>query len=272
MTRKLLLHKEKLMYLVEDYLCTGHDGEIVKYLAEHSSLPGPRGNLELAWAFEEVAGERSSVESRRMWKLCDQLAGIPAMEAPVNNPREFLPFCGALGLAAIGSRYPAFFEAALSTLRNLAHDPRWRVRESVAMGIQALAERRREEVLEELQTWIGQGDWLAMRAVAAGVADPQLLKNHGFAVSSLTLHGEIFSQILASKERRCEEFRILRKGLGYSLSVVTQALPEEGFQFFERLIDSDDPDVLWIAKENLRKKRLTRNFPDRVAALREMLD
>ena len=36
------------------------------------------------------------------------------------------------------------------------------------------------------------------------------------------------------------------------------ALPEEGKRLFERLLASDDPDVRWIARENLRKKRLER--------------
>ena len=36
------------------------------------------------------------------------------------------------------------------------------------------------------------------------------------------------------------------------------ALPEAGKPLFERLLGNADPDVRWVARENLRKKRLAR--------------
>jgi hypothetical protein len=50
----------------------------------------------------------------------------------------------------------------------------------------------------------------------------------------------------------------LRKGLGYCWSVAVAASPEEGKRMMERWFSSDDKDVLWVMKENLRKKRLAR--------------
>jgi len=50
----------------------------------------------------------------------------------------------------------------------------------------------------------------------------------------------------------------LRKGLGFCWSVATVALPKTGKKMMERWIANDDKDVLWVMKENLRKKRLTR--------------
>jgi antitoxin component HigA of HigAB toxin-antitoxin module len=39
-----------------------------------------------------------------------------------------------------------------------------------------------------------------------------------------------------------------------------------------QLIDSQDADVIWVAKENLKKNRLVRKFPNEVAAIRKLLD
>jgi hypothetical protein len=33
------------------------------------------------------------------------------------------------------------------------------------------------------------------------------------------------------------------------------------------LVDSGDPDALWVVKQNLKKRRLARNFPEEVASL-----
>jgi hypothetical protein len=85
------------------------------------------------------------------------------------------------------------------------------------------------------------------------------------------LHEKIFSHILVNRERKTGEFKILRQALGYSLSVVVCAIPKEGFEYIQRIAGSHDVDVLWVTRENLKKNRLVRNFPDEVAAAREIL-
>jgi hypothetical protein len=55
------------------------------------------------------------------------------------------------------------------------------------------------------------------------------------------------------------------------VSVVVRAIPEEGFALMEQLVESDDRDALWIVKQNLRKKRLSRTFPREVESLMDRL-
>jgi hypothetical protein len=153
----------------------------------------------------------------------------------------------------------------------MANDPRWRTREAVAMGIQKLVAKQSRNTLKGLESWIDDSEWLAMRAVAAGVAEPALLKDKQTARGALELHKRIFDQILAIRERKSDEFKTLRQSLGYSLSVVVCAIPEKGFEYMQRLVDSQDGDILWIIKENLKKNRLTKNFPSEVAAIRKLL-
>ena len=52
---------------------------------------------------------------------------------------------------------------------------------------------------------------------------------------------------------------------------MTAALPRQGFPALRELAGSEDEDLLWIAKENLRKNRLVKAFPDGVAECQRLL-
>ena len=69
---------------------------------------------------------------------------------------------------------------------------------------------------------------------------------------------EIINSIEHISDRKSEPFRVLRKGLGYGLSVAIVAYSEKGKEMFEELKQSPDKDVQWILNENLKKKRLDR--------------
>ena len=59
------------------------------------------------------------------------------------------------------------------------------------------------------------------------------------------------------ENRKSNEFKALRKGLGYCWSVVVAA-PDKGREVMVKWFASDDRDIIWIMKQNLRKKRLVR--------------
>lgn len=264
-------HREDLYTLLDESLKSGDDEALVEYLTSNSSLPGRRANIELAMAFAEIIEEFSAEHETEMWELCVKLSMISHHEAPVNDPREFLTFCGTQAIGAIGSIRPGLFEEVTSRLRALAEDPRWRTREAVAFGLQKLLEKEGERTLNALEGWIMDGEWLAMRAVAAGVADPTLLKNKKIAGRALDLHKEILDMIRASTDRKSDAFKTMRKGLGYTLSVVVHAIPEEGFDYLRWLAGLRDRDVAWIVRENLKKNRLRRNYPEQVDSIRRSL-
>lgn len=268
---KIDSYKQDLAHFLNAFLRTSNEKKITEYLISNSNLPSPRGNLELATAFAEVIEDYSLKTHERLWDLCIKAISISSEEAPANDPREFLPFCGAYAIGAIGSVSPTYFNQALFHLKELASDPRWRTREAVAMGVQKLLARQPEKTLKALQEWIENSNWLTMRAVAAGVAEPLLLRNKYTARKALEFHKQIFARILAAKERKSYEFKTLRKGLGYTFSVVICALPEEAFRYMYQIIDSQDIDILWIVRQNLVKNRLTKNFPYEVASIRKLL-
>lgn len=264
-------HKRDLLALIGRYIEEGDEKPLINYFVANSNLPGRRANLEMAAAFAEVIEESILNNIDMIWNFCINSIGISEDKAPTNNPMEIVPFCGSWGVGLIGSISEVYFHEAMSLLREGANDPRWRMREAVAFGIQKILEKRSQAMIQELMSWIGRNNWLEMRAIAAGVALPKFLAEYENAKSALDLHKLIFEKIKTANDRRSEDFKTLRKGLGYTLSVVVCNIPDEGFQEMEELIKTQDHDILWIIKNNLKKKRLTNTFPSKVKILNKLL-
>jgi hypothetical protein len=213
-------------------------------LLQESNLPGPRANLELAFA---VAEEGSA-------SLFLRYANLNAEEAPTNTPGEFLAVCGVLGLGYLTARAEGNY---LSIIRESAADARWRVREAVALGLQRLGQTDMERLLEIMRTW-SNGTLLERRAVVAALCEPKLLEAPEPALKVMDLLDQITTSILDVEDRRSSEFKVLRKGLAYGWSVAVSAQPEKGKPRFEKWVGVDDADIRWIMKQNLKKKRLSR--------------
>ena len=220
------------------------------YLRAESNLPGPRGNLELAHAAADLE-DREGIE---------HFLSFTPQIAPVNTPDEFLAFCGVEGLGRL------IAEGQIDlwpTLRACASDPRWRIREAVAMALQRLGQVDMDILLDQMEIW-ATGTWLEIRAAAAGLAEPVLLQEEEHILRTLKILDQITSAVEAAQDRG-EEFKILRQGLGYCWSIVVAALPAQGKQAMERRLSSPDKDVRWILKENLKKKRLAKMDQDWVS-------
>jgi hypothetical protein len=240
------------------------------YLLAESGLPGPRGNLELAHAAAWLADEARLAR----WRELDP------QQAPVNNPLEFLALCGVLGLGRrLTGELPYHPESAspedaagspLALLRAFSADPRWRVREAVAMALQAWGAADLGPFLDELLAWAG-GNPFEQRAAVAAICEPAVLKFKGV---SQAMQGQIFDILdritaafaaAAAPERRSEGYQALKKGLAYGWSVAVAYLPGEGKPRFERWFTCPDRDLGWVLRENLKKNRLERLDPEWVA-------
>jgi hypothetical protein len=214
------------------------------YLLAESGLPGPRANLALA---EAVADEGDEAFFRH-------LLTFDADHAPTNIPAEFLALCGTVGfgrLLAEGHR------AALKTLRQCANDPRWRIREGVALGLQRLGDSDMEALIGYMQEW-SAGNLLEQRAGAAALCEPRLLKDPAQVAQVLDVLDKITESMSHVQNRRDDSFQALRKGLAYCWSVAVAASPKPGKSFMEKWLTSTDKDIRWIMKENLKKDRLKR--------------
>jgi hypothetical protein len=145
----------------------------------------------------------------------------------------------------------------LNTLRPYASDPRWRIREGVAMALQRLGRVDMDSLLQEMETW-SEGNLLERRAAAAALCEPSLLRKEKHIERVLQILDEITASVQRLEDRKSDEFKALRKGMGYCWSVAVAASPDTGKKAMERWFSSDDKDVLWIMKQNLKKKRLAR--------------
>jgi len=265
---KIENHKHDLIPLFETFFKTNNAQNLKKYLITNSNLPGPRGNLELAKAFADLVEDFSKNQSEHLWQLNSEFSRIPADEASTNDPAVLVAFCGANGIGAIGATVSQYFEQTLSILKMLANDSRWRMRESVCFGLQRMLAQNSVETLKELESWIIDGTLLQLRAVAVAIAEPVFMKNFQFAATALNFHQQIFDRVRIFDDRKSENFRVLRKALGFTLSVVICGIPGPGFKLMQNLIDSNDPDLHWIVKENLKKNRLIKNFPEKVESMK----
>ena len=82
---------------------------------------------------------------------------------------------------------------------------------------------------------------------------------------------EITANMTRAADRTTDDFRALRKGMGYCWSVAAAASPSDGKKRMERWMESADADVAWVMKENLGKNRLSRIDPDWVEKWRKRL-
>ena len=176
------------------------------------------------------------------------------MAAWLGSDDEFLALCGAVGLGRLlaEGRWDV-----LPRLRELSADPRWRVREGVAMALQRWGDEDVEALAAELTRWAG-GNRYEQRAAAGGLCEPRLLKSGTVASAALDLLDRITYSMLDAADSRSDGFRVLRQTMGYGWSVAVAALPDPGLARFTRWERSSDPHVQWIVRENLKKDRLKR--------------
>jgi hypothetical protein len=214
------------------------------FLRAESGLPGPRGNLELAAA---AAEEGDEVRFRKLLRW-------DPTKAPSNTPAEFLAFCGVVGLGKLLAEGET---RVLGELRAWASDPRWRLREAVAIALQRWGRVDMPGLLREMTTW-ARGTRLEQRAAVAALCEPDLLGRPAQVRRVLTILDRITVSLASAADRKRDEFVALRKALGYGWSVAVAADPAEGKPRMERWIADPDPDIRWVMRENLRKDRLVR--------------
>jgi len=207
-------------------------------------MPGPRANLELV---NVVADEGTEAQFKYFLTFDER-----------KNPAQLTAgFFGRMWRRRHGTTPHARLPEALKILRAAASDSRWRVREGVAMALQRFGDTDMEGILAEMERW-SRGSFLEMRAAAASLCEPRLLKQAEHAKEVLIILDRITKSISSAKDRNTDGFKALRKSMGYCWSVAVAANPDIGRPMLEQWFSTKDKDIRWIMRENLKKKRLQR--------------
>jgi len=256
---------EELRRQVELLVIAGDRERLVAFLLEQSDLPGPRANLELALAFGSCHARADL--SDEQWQTVHALLTEATQERFSPAEREFLPVCA---LHALGAHYAHAGAARrrwiADELRRLANAPDWRVRESVAIALQIMAEWDFEVAALLMQSWLdGRPTLLEARAVAAALAHPPVLTPS----QAMRMMQDVVVVLKSSQERKTDGYPVLRQALEYAISVVVAADPNPGFAVLANLAADSDPDVRRIVRKNLEKNRLHRHPAEtkRIAAI-----
>lgn len=213
------------------------------FLKEHSQLPGPKPNLELAQAFARIG---TLMDFKKFVKLDHK-------EAPENTPAEFLTFCGILGLGRYLSTY---HDAGLvGMLRARANDPRQRIRGAVTVALQTIGKKRIRRLLKYAKRW-SEGSYFEQRAAITALCSPDLLIDRNVTLEVLELLDWVTVSMTEEDAEKDRGFEPLREALSYCWSIAATALPEKGKPMMERWIKEDHPVIKNIMRENLEKKRL----------------
>lgn len=261
--------QDTLQTLVERALA-GQPGFLEFYLRDQSRLPGPRANIELAQDFSDLLTLCAPGRPEEVRALLNHLLRDEQKVAS-NTPGEFVFFCGVLAFGFCACALPEWREEVFGLLARYAQSQAWRVRESTVLAWQRLLASIPDKALTALMNLLDQGDCLQLRACLAAVSEPALLHNTEFIEAALVVQRVAIEYLrsLPVAERRRADARILRQALGYTLSVVTAARPDDGFALMCEIATWNDPDINWILRENLKKRRLAkyREYTDRVIDL-----
>jgi len=217
--------------------------KLEKFIVKNSNLPGPRGNLELAFAFAEIYDNFSTLQG---WLK------ITEDQADVNNPKSFLAFCAAVCLGKIYTKRKD--KKIITILKKLANDGRWRMREAVAFGFQIIGENNFNDLEGIFSDWIKKSNNHEKRAILVSLAHPPFLNE-----DNAKFCFEITDIVLKQMDRD-NDFDVLRKGLEFTISVFAAANPKLGFSFIKKWIGKDKI-IDKIMKENLKKNRLVKKNP-----------
>jgi hypothetical protein len=261
--------QDTLQSLVERALA-GHSGFLEFYLRDQSRLPGARANIELAQDFSDLLTLCAPGRPERTRELLNHLVR-DEHKVVSNTPGEFVFFCGVLAYGFCACAVAAWRPEVFAMLGRYAQSPAWRVREATVLAWQKLLTASPDESLSALMNLLDQGDCLQMRACLAAISEPALLHTTEFVEAALVVQRVAIEYLrsLPAVERRRTDARILRQALGYTLSVVTAARPDDGFALMCEIATWNDPDINWILRENLKKRRLAkfRAYTDKVIDL-----
>jgi hypothetical protein len=238
---------------------TGNRRPLEYYLREQSHFPGTRANLELVNSLSDLLAAVVSEQPDQVWMLLNYL--VQDEKTVVSNtPDEFVVLCGVVAFGACATVRQEWYTEVFEILEHFACSSSWRVREGVSMALQRMLPVNPQKTIEYLIELAKKGNCFQQRASIAAIAEPSLLQTPAIIDAALVIQRLVVERLhaLPATIRKRNDVRALRQSLGYTLSVAAAAAPEEGFALMRDCAKWGDPDINWILRENLKKKRLAK--------------
>lgn len=245
MTGSVQAHREAIARLDDD--------AIERYLIEESGLaatpeqPHPPSHGDFDLALMHAAAEEAPPHLFQAW------VRKSPHQAPNDAPQIAPVIAGTIGLGRLVTEGQS---EHLDTLRSLASDPRWRVREAVVLALRRIAQNDPETTMATIETW-ALGNPLEQRAALATLAAaPTLLHDEANATRALQVLDAVTEDLHEAKTHDDEGLIALRETLGIAWSPAIAAHPTQGKPLFETWLPIPDPNIRWVLKNNLQQRAL----------------
>ncbi|HMG42940.1 MAG TPA: hypothetical protein VK611_16525 [Acidimicrobiales bacterium] len=204
-------------------------------------------NLGLVPRFAQAVGAMVTRPDPPVAALESLLDGWAALPVPGDDPEAILAGAAYAAYGEVGAVRPDWWDDEIAKLRRGATDDRRPVRETVAQALQRLLEADWPRTVEALRSWAADPAPLVVLAAAAAVAEPRLVRSEPAARDAVEVQRRAVAayRSLPPERRRRDDAMTLRQTLGATLAVTGD------LTLLEELASSDDPDLRWIARQNL---------------------
>ena len=123
---------------------------------------------------------------------------------------------------------------------------------------------------QEMESW-AKGNLWEQRAAVDALCERRLLGRANEVDNVLAVLDRVTETLHACERRSGSDFRALRRSLARCWSVAVAAHPTAGKKKMARWLTCNDPDVLWVMKENLKQRSMQDMDGDWVEAARLVL-
>src|SRR5437763_2444220 len=203
--RKTKVH-DTLSSLLERAL-VGSPRPLEFYLREHSGLPGPHANINLANDVSSLLAASIPQHADNVRSLLHYLTNNESKAVVGNTPAGFVVLCGVLAFGFCAAVCSEWRDEAFTHLEYHASSPFWKVCDFVAMAYQRLLQADAHTTLAHLMELARSGNYLQQRAAVTTLAEPQLFYSADLVVPALEVQRIVLSYVRAVpvRERRRED-------------------------------------------------------------------
>lgn len=246
----------------------GKDQRLFLQLENLSGLPGTRMNIPLVQAFATECMHKGKAADALAFRMAELHPDI----APGGSPKEILPACGVLAVAARASEDPKLQKRALGLLHDASEDLRFRVREVVPIALGKMGAKMGDALVHEVATWTD--GFFQAAAVVLGMADPLWLPKIDDADAALARLDEAYLTVknAARAASRYPGRKALVDALAIAPAPIAARFGVPVFDLLARWSNTEMPELRGVVETTIKNEKLASRYKDEVVRVRAALD